>query len=399
MIEISESNKADCCGCTACANICPKNAITMKEDIEGFLYPTADKEKCINCDLCKKVCPILNKKTQNENLKEAYVIRVKDENVLQTSTSGGFFTPLATEVLNKNGIIIGVGYGEDWKVEHLIVTKENENILGQLRGSKYVQSYLGNIFSKIKNWLNENETVLFSGTPCQVYGLLNFLGKDYKNLITIDFVCHGVPSPKLWKKYVNYQEEKHKSKIKKVYFRNKTYGYHSGTMKIVFANNKEYYGSARVDYMLKSFFSEISSRPSCYKCKFKDKNHISDFTIFDCWSASELVKDLNDDDDKGYTNLFVNTKKGEEILNNLKSEYVMYPVDIDKAIKLDGPMVEKSAVPHKNRKEFYKSLEREGLEKTISTYINVSLKDKSIEAMKKIMYKMNLLNKIKGLRK
>lgn len=397
MIQITDKNKEKCCGCTACANICPKGAITMQEDFEGFLYPVVDKEKCIQCGLCEKVCPIKNQ-SEKKTEPEAYAVRVKDKKILETSTSGGFFTPVAKEILKRDGIVVGVAYGENMRVEHILVSKENEEKLELLRGSKYVQSYLGDMFKKIEKLLKDGKVVLFSGTPCQVNGLINFLKKDYENLITIDLICHGVPSPKLWKKYVEYQEKKNKSKIKQAAFRNKTYGYHSGTMKLVFENGKKYYGSARVDYMLKSFFAEISSRPACYECAFKTKYHVSDFTIFDCWSVSKLVENLKDDD-KGYTNVMVNTQKGKQLLKEIENQIEIYPTHLEESIQLDGPMVEKSAIPHKDRNEFYQSLNEHGLEKTIKKYIYVSKKDKVIESSKKIVYKAKILNKIKELEK
>ena len=394
MIQITDENKEKCCGCTTCINICPVKAIKMQEDEEGFLYPIIDKEKCINCNLCEKICPIINTKKSKKNPK-AYATRVKDEEVLKDSTSGGFFTPLAEYVLENNGIVIGVAFGENLKVEHIKIDKENKERLVELRGSKYVQSYLGDMFQEIKKLLETDKLILFTGTPCQVQGLNNFLGKGYKNLITMDLICHGVPSPKLWDLYVKYQEEKNKSKIKEIHFRNKTYGYHSGTMKLVFENGKEYYGSARVDYMLKSFFTEISSRPSCYNCAFKNKRHISDFTVFDCWHISDLVKDIKDDD-KGYTNVFVNTEKGESIFSEIGDKLQKYEVDLEQAIELDGPMVENSAIPNKNRNTFYNTLNENGIIETIQKYINVSSKDKMIEKSKKFLYKTKILEKIKG---
>lgn len=223
----------------------------------------------------------------------------------------------------------------------------------------------------------------------------NYLGNDFKNLITMDLVCHGTPSPKLWKEYVKYQENKYKSKIKEAYFRNKTYGYHSGTMKLVFQNGKKYYGSARVDFMLKSFFKEISSRPACYECAFKTKKHCSDFTVFDCWHISQVVPKINDDD-KGYTNVFVNSEKAINILESLKDDIHIYEVDMDEAIRLDGPMVENSKKPHKNRKSFYKSINNEGLEKTIEKYIPISVKDNIVEKSKVILFKLGIMSKLKN---
>ena len=395
MVLIDETNKKDCCGCTACASICPKNAITMKEDFEGFLYPVIDKDKCINCGLCDKTCPIKNKNIKKEKFEEAYALRVKDKEILKASTSGGFFTPISEYIISLGGVVYGVGFDEKWKVCH----KEAKTIeaIQEFKGSKYVQSDLDGIFKKVENNLKKDKYVLFSGTPCQVEGLKKYLKKDYGKLYTVDLICHGVPSPKLWREYIKFQEKKYKSKIKEVYFRNKTYGYHSGTMKIVFDNGKEYYGSSRVDYMLKSFYRDISSRPSCYECRFKSRNHISDITIYECWSIEKLNSKLKDDD-LGYTNIIVNSKKGKEILNSIRTKYNIYDVDIDSQIKFDGIMVENSSNPNPNRLKYYKELEKDGIEKNLKKYIKITIKDYFIENIKPILYKTKLINKLKKLK-
>jgi len=397
MIKIEKDKKNMCCGCTACANICPKNAITMEEDFEGFLYPKIDQTKCIDCGLCDNICPILNKDNTNDSkYQKAYALQCKNKEILKTSTSGGFFTPLAEYIINDDGIVYGVGFDNKLKICH----KAAESIeqIQEFRGSKYVQSYLGDIFKDVKNKLDLNKKVLFSGTPCQVEGLKKFLRKEYENLITVDLICHGTPSPKLWKEYVKYQEDKYNSKIKNVYFRNKTYGYHSGTMKLVFENGKEYYGSARVDYMLKSFFSEISSRPSCYDCRFKTRNHISDITIYDCWSIEKLKKDIKDND-LGYTNIIVNSEKGNALLDKIKDKFEIHTVDIDEQIKYDGIMVEKSATPNIKRSEYYEGLNKDGIDKNAKKYINVTKKDYIVEKTKSLLYKTKILYVLKNILK
>ena len=394
--------KKNCCGCSACMNKCPKKAITMKADDEGFLYPCIDKSKCINCNLCEKVCPIINngkfKVEKNKFSIKSYAIRCNNKETLKKSTSGGFFTPISNYVLDNGGYIVGVTYDEKLNIFHKIIDNNSKDELKKMVGSKYVQSDMGTTFSKVKELLEKGKMVLFSGTPCQVEGLLLYLGKEYDNLITVDVICHGVPSQKLWKIYANLKEKKYNSKIKSFNFRNKTYGYHSGSMKLVFANGREYYGSARTDEMLKSFFTEISSRPSCYECKFKKMHHKSDFTIFDCWSASKLNKNIKDDD-KGYTNLFINTRKGNEFFNNnLKDEYVMYETDYNKALEMDGIMILNSAIPHKNRDCFYIDLNEETFDSRIRELIPISKKDRILEASKKYLYKMHILQFMKKIR-
>lgn len=261
-----------------------------------------------------------------------------------------------------------------------------------------MQSSLDNCFIKIRTYLEQDRFVCFVGTPCQVNGLKLYLQKEYKKLITVDLVCHGTSSPKLWDKYLNYQINKYHSEIKEISFRNKTYGYHSGTMKIRFANKKTYYGSGRVDYMLKSFFKEISSRPICYQCPFKDLNRCSDFTIYDCWHAEKLVPGLIDDD-KGYTNVIVQSEKGKRILSQINDKYELYQTDTSRAVELDGIMVKRSAVPHPRRTDFYIEIDNVTMPELIQRFIPISKKDKLIEKAKIVLYRAGVYQSVKKVLK
>lgn len=390
-------DKKDCCGCTACYNICPKKAITMEADEEGFLYPQVNKELCVECGLCEKVCPVQHMPEVNQRKNESYVLRIKNQDILSESTSGGFISPLASWIFENNGVFCGATYDENFKVRHLCVGAQEEYNNSMFRGSKYVQSELGDCFGKIKDYLQLNKIVCFVGTTCQVNGLKAYLNKDYSNLITVDLVCHGTPSPKLWDKYLGYQSSKYKSNIKSINFRNKTYGYHSGTMKIQFENGKEYFGSARVDLMLKSFFKEISSRPICYACPFKTLDRCSDFTIYDCWHASDLVPELIDDD-KGYTNVIVQSEKGNEILQHIRKYYEVYAVDTQKAVELDGIMVLNSAKKHPDRDKYYKDLDKDSLEEHIQKFIPINEVDYLVEKSKKLLYRSGMYNLLKRLK-
>lgn len=390
---ITIQNKAECCGCTACYNICPKEAIQMKPDFEGFLYPFVNAERCVECGLCDAVCPVQNPVSCDELERKSYVIRTKDSHVLDHSTSGGFITPLGQWVIKQNGVICGAAFNNDFKVVHKIVGGGTHS-LSDLRGSKYVQSDLTDCFATIKRYLEQGTTVCFVGTTCQVYGLKKFLRKKYETLVTVDLVCHGTPSPKLWDKYLEYQKNNYHSEIEDISFRNKTYGYHSSTMRIQFKNGKTYYGSARVDPMLKSFFKEISSRPSCYQCYFKNLERCSDFTIYDCWHADQLVVGLADDD-KGYTNLIVQSKKGEQVLEKIKQDFDIYPVDTERAIALDGIMVRNAAHPHPKREEYYQDMDRDEVAEHIEKFIPITKKDHLIEWSKKIIYRVGIYRFLK----
>lgn len=389
--------KEECCGCTACVNICPVGCISMQPDEEGFLYPNIDKEKCIECQKCETVCPIKNKKNNTKEV-EAICARAKDLKIVKDSTSGGFFTPIAQDVLDNNGIVVGAICNDDNKIEHIIVNSNNKEDLSKLRGSKYVQSDLKDLFAIVRSELKIGTKVCFTGTPCQVSGLLNYLEKEYENLITIDMICKGVPSPKLWKKYVEYQEKKYNSKIKQVSFRKKTYGYHSGTMELAFENGKKYRGSGRVDYHLKSFYKDICSRPSCYDCSFKSDKHPSDYTIFESWHASTVVPGLKDDD-LGYTSVFINSARGRNLFSEIKDKYEWYPIDKEQAIELDGIMVRNNSKPHSKRNEFYKDLDKESLDKHVARFIPITKKDYLVEKSKTILYKTKLLYIFKRIKK
>ena len=397
MIQITDKTK--CCGCTACATTCPTGAITMIPDEEGFLYPRVSEEKCVNCGLCEKRCPVLNaQETKDEEIR-FYVARAKDRQVLEASTSGGFVTPVAEYVFSQGGVVCGAVFDEYLNVVHQVFEpSQQEQALRKMRGSKYVQSDICGIFEKLKHHLETGKPVLFVGTPCQVYGLKAWLHTEYQNLITIALVCHGVPSSMLWKKYVAYQEKKYRSKIKSVMFRNKTYGYHSGTMKLEFENGKTYYGSARVDYMLKSFFSEISSRPSCYHCAFKGISSISDFTIYDCWRPSAMIDSFRDDD-CGYTNVITHSKKAVVILGKLSERYELSEVDMYRALRFVGTMVIKSARPHIRRKEFYVDLNKNSLDSHINQFIPVTYKDIIVEKTKPLLYKLGMFGYVKQVKK
>lgn len=219
MIKIQR--KEECCGCSACMSACPVNCIEMVEDREGFKYPQVDSERCINCHKCEKVCPVINQPV-NERKPAAFLARTKDTELLRSCTSGGVFTEIARETVKNGGIAYGVVYADDFKVQHERIVELNG--IERLPGSKYVQSDVGTTFSRVKEDVEAGHQVVFCGTPCQVAGLKNYLGKDYQNILLIDLVCHGVPSPKLWRTYVEYLEQKY-GKLEHANFRSKRLGY------------------------------------------------------------------------------------------------------------------------------------------------------------------------------
>lgn len=389
---IQIKDKVNCCGCEACYNACPANAIQMCRDEEGFLYPYINHNKCINCNKCEKVCPIYHEKKEDEDT-VGYIVRNKNEKVLMDSTSGGFFTVVAEYVLNNNGIVYGAGYDSDMKVVYKRVMQLSE--INKMRGSKFVQAFVGDAYRKAKEDLKNNKLVLFTGTPCQIYALKNYLGKKYRNLICIDFVCRGVPSPGLWEKYIQYMQEKYRAKIVDVKFKNKTYGYHTSTMKISFSNNKIYYGSGRIDPYMKAFVKEMSSRPSCSSCKFKGIERVSDITMFDCYSYSKITK--KNDDDKGYSSILIHTESGRDVFERMKENVIWSNQDVKKLVDNNGIMIMNSAKPHMKRKKFFDLLNNISLDQAINEIEPIKKVDLFIENIKGFAYRLGIMKLIKKI--
>ena len=398
MINISDKNKKDCCGCTACASVCPKNCIDMITDNEGFKYPVVNADLCIDCGLCEKICPVIN---HNINLKErpidSLIVRHRDEEIVRTSSSGGCVTAFAQEIINQGGVVFGCAFDENFDVIHK--SAETTQGLSAFKGSKYVQSDLGDTYTNVKTQLENGKKVLFIGTPCQCSGLVSYLRKPYENLFTIDFVCHGVPSPLVWKKYREAMKKKYKAEIVYTNFREKTYGYHSATLTLKYANGKKSAENTKTDYLMKSFFDDICSRPSCYDCKFKTAKRHSDLTVFDCWNISRYEPQLSDDD-KGLTAVFVQSEKGRHLLEKVKDSFICYSADTELLLKTDGYMAEKSVSEHSKRNEYFEMLNNGvSLDKVVDTLIPVKLSRKIFGKTKGFLYKTGILKLIKKLKK
>ena len=366
MIEIN--NKVDCCGCAACANICPSTCIEMQEDKEGFLYPNIDKLKCTSCDLCKTVCPIINKTPIPKYDQEAYIIQNTNKEVLEESTAGGAFTEIARYVLEQGGVVFGVEMDEDYVVRHTHIKSECD--LKKFRNSKYVQSITGSSYKEARKYLDLGKLVCYSGTPCQIEGLLTFLRRDYENLILVDVVCRAVPSPGVWKKYISYYVDKH-GKQKIIRFRDKTLGYQYSTMKLMGVDGKIHRGGVESQQWLRMFFSGMIIRPSCTKCKFRGQYRNSDFTIWDCFSVHDI--DKNFDEKSGTTRILIHSKKGIDIFEKIKSQLIYKKIPVDIAIKGVKEMFD-SPVYHKNRTAFFADYELIEFKDLLKKYFPVGLK-------------------------
>lgn len=358
MIKIEEKYK--CSGCHACYSICPKNAIDMIVDEEGFWYPNLNEEKCVGCNLCEEVCPIINSRNYT-SLKKAYGCYNLDENVRLKSSSGGIFSVLASNVIKRGGIVFGAKFDENFNVVHDYVETVNE--IEIFRGSKYVQSNIGESFKKAKEFLDSGRIVLFSGTPCQIGGLTAYLRKDYDNLITVDLICHGVPSPMIWKRYIN--ELGQGKKLTYMTFRDKSKGWNNGVLKYRFNDNSETTEEYGESLYIKGFIKNCYLRPSCYNCNFKTLDRCSDLTLGDFWGVEDLLPDI--DKDSGVSLVMVHSSKGEELFDSVKNEVFYEEVDIDKSIVFNTCAVE--SVKNSKRENFFKLLEVSSLEESIHNSI------------------------------
>lgn len=333
MITIKDKEK--CCGCSACMNICPVNAIEMTPDSQGFLYPSANTQTCISCGKCEAVCPILNPEKESAFEQEAYIIQHKDPEILKDSTSGGAFTAIAESILDEGGVVFGAGYGENFRVIHRIA--ENSRELHSFRNSKYVQSDKGKSFSEAREFLREGRRVLFSGTPCEVEGLMKFLGSESESplLLTVDIVCHAVPSPAVWNAFLNIVDAVN---VKDLRFRDKDkYGYLYSQFAVVRKNSRSVFEGIETNIMMRAFFSNVCDRPSCYSCRFRKRYRVSDFTLWDCWDASDFTKDSGKfTHNAGITRLLVHTQKSREILPEILSRCIHAKINPDDVVRVSS---------------------------------------------------------------
>lgn len=389
MISITE--KADCCGCTACAKICVNSSIAIEPDNEGFMYPVVNAATCTDCGLCDHVCPIVNADKENIFQQNAYIVNNKNEAIRNESTSGGAFTPIAQYIIENGGVVFGASFDEQLNVCHTYVESCNE--LYKFRGSKYVQSDMGDSYIHAKKFLDAGRLVGFSGTPCQIEGLICFLRKGYKNLYTVDLVCRSVPSPLVWKKYLAYKKNKfNSSPITSASFRDKSrYGYQYPNICIK-AGNKQYYAGIEADPFMRSFFENVAVRPSCYKCNFTKRCRRCDFTIWDCSFPEKFDRTL--DDNKGTTCVLIHTQKGTDLFNKIKSNFRYKEVSPDEIVKGVKEMFE--SVPYsKKREPFFNDLNKLSEKELFDKYFPSSAKTIIIHHMKKFLARTNLYKKVK----
>lgn len=342
MIQILD--RKDCCGCTACAERCPHHCITMTSDEEGFLYPVVDEDVCTHCNLCDSVCPVLHPSSPALSFK-VYAARHIDPTIRQKSSSGGVFTALAESIIRDGGVVFGAKFDEQWQVVHSYT--ETMEGLAAFRGSKYVQSHMGNSYHDAELFLKEGRKVLFSGTPCQIAGLKCFLRRDYNNLQTVDIICHGVPSPLVWKEYV-----KTYLPVTEISFRDKRAGwqkYGFSTRK----GNSYNFEIQQHNVFLRGFLQNLFIRPCCFSCRFRNFKSGSDITIADFWGIGKFVKEM--DDDTG-TNLVIQKNGDSSALVKVKS--VEIPPKDYSAIFHYNSSLTKDDQPHKDQALFWEEFQK-----------------------------------------
>ncbi len=348
-------NKNQCFGCTACEAACPFGAIAMKSDDEGFKYPEIKEELCVECGKCKSVCQIHSLKKQENIQAKFYAAQNKDDNVRAKSTSGGMFSIFAEQIVNEGGTVYGVAYSDDFQVVH----KRSESKKGyeQFRGSKYAQSDLSGCFTMVKEDLNRGRKVLFSGTPCQIAGLNTFLynAKGRENLLLCEIICHGTPSPMIWKEHLAFLEKERHSKVVKYVNRSKVAGWHGHNEHVYFENGKSEYTTKLSNLYKDLFYAHLTIRPCCYSCKYTDFPRIADITIADFWGIENFHPDF--DDNKGTSLLTINTEQGMLYYDKLKENISCIESNWDEAFYDNHKRPAKMNV---NREEFWKDYKKYG---------------------------------------
>lgn len=392
MIDIVEKSK--CSGCHACYSACPQNCIQMESDKQGFLYPKVDKETCINCGLCNKVCPITNPKNKQKNIEDIQVYAAinNNEEIRLNSSSGGIFTLIANYVVENDGVVFGVGFDENFNAVHKMA--DSINRIEEFRGSKYVQSVVGETYKQVKTKLKEGRLVLYTGTPCQIGGLYAYLQKDYDNLITQDLICHGAPSPGVWGKYVEYRSTLAKASVRRISSRHKCYGWKRYSVSFSFENDTEYLCPFPRDPYMRLFLDNYCLRPSCYDCSFKGEIRNSDITLADFWGIQNILPEM--DDDKGTSLIFVNSNKGRKIFDAIKSNLNYKPTAIEGAVKYNSSMT-CSVKPAKKQKQFWVDFNKNGFNKLEKKYCKPVKTSKIKKLLSKIKHKIKerIIYKIK----
>lgn len=349
MIKITDKSK--CCGCEACVQVCPKRCISFTQDHEGFFYPEADAAVCIQCGLCEKVCPVLYPNDEHKPQEVLAAIN-NNEEVRMESSSGGVFTLLAEEIISQGGAVFGVRFDDQWQA--VFDCAETTEKLAAFRGSKYLQARVGSSFVQCKKLLDQGRQVLFSGTQCQIAGLLHFLRKPYPNLITVDFICHGVPSPKVWQHYLDEVVKAGKQAITDIKFRDKRLGWKRFSFTLDYNEQHNSYtltSEFSQNPFMRAFLANIILRPSCHACPAKGGRSQSDITIADFWGIDQVNPEMFDD--RGTSLVLIHTERGQQALK--RNQLKLAPAYYEDILNFN-PSLHESAAAHPKRYEFFSTI-------------------------------------------
>lgn len=365
---INLKDKKDCCGCTACSSICARKAISFYEDKEGFLYPKVNKQQCVDCGLCIKVCPVTYYRDVSKKADPVvYAAINKDREEYLSSSSGGIFIVLANQVVSEGGIVVGASYDADWHVVHTIAETKEE--CKKFQKSKYVQSDIRGIFKQIKDYLLKGRKVLFSGTPCQVAGLKLFLMKPYRNLITVDIVCHGVPSPKIYHEYLNFVSKG--SAIKTLDFKTKNTNNHSTCLSIELEDGTRFENRLITRVWNKLQFSNCIERPSCYDCQFSHLNRPADITIGDYWHYSKHSAAFFPN--RAPSLVLLNTDAGKQLFDMIQERLHLEQSDTKTCLQPNLMHPTKESI---HRSVFWEAFEDMSFKSLISVYADYTIKNR-----------------------
>lgn len=371
---ITLNRNQDCCGCSACMSVCPQHCISLHEDREGFLYPIVDIDACTNCNACNKVCPVINMEGQRltsySSSTKAYAATVADKEILLKSSSGGLFSAIASSIVNEGGVVYGAAWVND-VVQHIAVQTHSD--LALLRGSKYVQSSLGNSFPEIKAYLISGRKVLFSGTPCQIAGLRTFLQKEFENLLNVEIACHGAPSPKVLQKYILILRDLYGHDVQ-INFRSKRDGWQQYKVTAFTGDEHYFYESHKENVYMKGFLRELFSRPICHECPFKTGTSGADITLADFWGIDDVIPQFPSYN--GVSLVLTHSPIAEFVINSLEG-VIKTEVGLQNALRQNGALLQ-SEEPHPERTYFFKHIDN----KPLLPLINECLKLRKMTRLK-----------------
>lgn len=389
MIKIKE--KKNCAGCGACVSICPAQAIEYTYDDEGFNYPRVDMHKCIECNLCENICPWTSERFMDRQQPLGpifYSAQLKDTKQLDMVSSGGAAWALATYIISLGGVVYGACQDQ---VDHIFhVRSETVEEITRIQKSKYLQSDIGNCYIKAKEDLDEGRKVLFTGTGCQIAGLKAYLINEYDNLITAEVVCHGVPSPLVWKSYRQENEEIQKAKMEDLVFRDKSAGWDNNQYKIVYSNGQVVKEDSSINPFHRGYLFGLYSRPSCGNCKFNLLPRVADFTFADYWNYNG--KGLEKTRSLGVSLVAVNTLIAEEIINELKCILVIEETTMESALSSCRQM-NHAPLQSKKRSKFWDQYRKQGFYSAWSIYIREKKWVLKAEFIKRLIWKIRRILK------